>query len=210
LQQARQQQACPPPDLAMPAARAARWPLQPGERLVYEERAQARGAPQEWALQLSMLRRQEAEFQLSTGRSGTPDRVAEAQAVATWRQDLQGNVLGAPAGALRWQRLLRTDLALGQVLAGEFDKVGDPQLRARVRGQVVALGPQTLAGRAFDVAVIELFGDAQRGDTSTRLDGVLVVDTRSGLLLRLDLRSAVPEFNLQRRLVRIDARGAQR
>jgi hypothetical protein len=35
---------------------------------------------------------------------------------------------------------------------------------------------------------------------------VLVVDSHSGVLLRLDLRSALPEFSLQRRLVRIDGR----
>jgi hypothetical protein len=61
-----------------------------------------------------------------------------------------------------------------------------------------------VAGRRFDVAVIELFGDAQRGDLSTRLDGVVVIDRASGMLLRLDLRSAQPDFSLQRRLVRVD------
>jgi hypothetical protein len=80
----------------------------------------------------------------------------------------------------------------------------EPFARARVRGQVVAVGPQTVAGRRFDVAVVELFGDAQRNDISTRLDGVLVVDRRSGVLLRLDLRSAQPGFDLQRRLARIE------
>ena len=74
-----------------------------------------------------------------------------------------------------------------------------------MRGQVVAVGPQTLAGRRFEVVVIELFGDAQRGDTSTRLDGAIVVDRASGVLLRLDLRSALPSFQLQRRLLRVDA-----
>jgi hypothetical protein len=228
LNLARQQQTCPAPGPDMSAARAAAWPLRPGERLVYEERLQPRTAPLEWALQLQALRRDEVAFRTAWppwapvnsslepahsatvgGRSGTahtppPDHLPPL--VTAWRQDLQGNVLGAPPGALRWQRLLQAELPLGQVLAGDFDRVGDPLLRARVRGQVVARGPQTLAGRSFDVAVIELFGDAQRGDTSTRLDGVLVVDSHSGVLLRLDLRSAMPEFNLQRRLVRIDGR----
>jgi hypothetical protein len=69
---------------------------------------------------------------------------------------------------------------------------------------VVAVGPQTLAARRFDVAVIELFGDAQRGEASTRVDGVMVVDRASGVLMRLDLVSAQRSFNLQRRLVRIE------
>ncbi len=227
LKQARQQQACPPPGPDMSTAKAAAWPLRLGERLVYEERLQPRHAPLEWALQLQALRRDEAEFQTAwpqwpatattanenAAGVGAPPRASLGAAgprmpvlSAIWRQDLQGNVLSAPAGALRWQRLLQAELPLGQVLAGDFERVGEPLLRARVRGQVVARGPQTLAGRAFDVAVIELFGDAQRGDTSTRLDGVLVVDSASGVLLRLDLRSALPEFNLQRRLVRIEPR----
>ena len=79
--------------------------------------------------------------------------------------------------------------------------------RARVRGQVVAVGPQSIAGRAFDVAVIELYGDAPQGEGSTRLDGALVVDRGSGLVLRLDLRSAQPLYQLQRRLVRVESAG---
>jgi hypothetical protein len=84
---------------------------------------------------------------------------------------------------------------------------GDPLVRARLRGQVVAVGPQLVAGRRFDVAVVELYGDAQRGDTTTRLDGVLVVDRVSGLLLRLDLRSAQPGFAFKRRLARVEPAG---
>ena len=57
----------------------------------------------------------------------------------------------------------------------------------------------------FDAAVVELFGDVQSGDASTRLDGAIVIDRHSGVLLRLDLRSAQPRFQLQRRLVRVDA-----
>jgi hypothetical protein len=40
---------------------------------------------------------------------------------------------------------------------------------------------------------------------STRLDGVMAVDRRSGLLLRLELRSGNADFALRRRLVRVDA-----
>jgi len=103
-----------------------------------------------------------------------------------------------------WPRLMRRDLELGQVLAGEMLVAGDPQLRARLRGQVVAVGPQMVGERRFDAVVIELFGDAQRGDNSTRLDGSAVVDRGSGVLIRLDLRSADASFILQRRLLRVE------
>jgi hypothetical protein len=64
-----------------------------------------------------------------------------------------------------------------------------------------------VAGRRFDAAVVELFGDAQRGDNTTRVEGAIVVDRASGVLLRLDLRSAQPPFSVQRRLLRVEAAG---
>jgi hypothetical protein len=165
-----------------------------GELLVYEERAGARGPIKESGLRVLALRRTEIEFRAEPGDPG-----------AVLRQDFAGNVLSAPAYALQWPRLLRRDLELGQVVGGEMWSGDAPNARARLRGQVVAVGPQVVAGRRFDVAVVELFGDAQRDDINTRLDGVLVIDRQSGVLLRLDLRSGQPGFELQRRLVRIEA-----
>ena len=95
-----------------------------------------------------------------------------------------------------------TDLTLGSVVSGDI--VGGDGERGRVRGQVIALGVQSSLGRPFDAAVIELFGDVPQGDHSTRLDGVMVVDRVSGVLLRLELRSGNPEFALRRTLVRIE------
>jgi hypothetical protein len=188
--------ACPPPGAELPAARAAALPLALGERLVYEERRGRRGPAAETVLRLAALRRGDLEYR-SEGPGAAPGGV--------WTQDPAGNVTASPDGALQWPHLLRAELALGGVTAGDILVTGDPMSRARVRGQVVAVGPQTVAGRRFDVAVIELFGDAQRGEASTRLDGVIVIDRASGVLLRLDLRSAQPEFSLQRRLLRVDA-----
>lgn len=186
---------CEPPGTELPAARAAALPFTVGDRFVYEERVAGRPAPGPSTLAVVALRRDEYEFQWSP--SGA--------AAGTWRQDLAGNIVAAPRGTLVWQRLLRSDLELGQVIAGEIVVQGDAYTRARVRGQVVAAGPQVIAGGPFDVAVIELFGDAQRSaDSTTRVEGSLVVDRRSGLVLRLDLRSAWAEFNLQRRLARIE------
>lgn len=193
LRTASARQRCPPAERALPAARAAALPIAVGDRLVYEDRSTRRTPATEWVLQVVALQRDGFEFRLESGAEALP-----------WRQDPAGNVTAAPAGSLHWPRLLRRDLALGQVLAGELAIAGQPLLRARVRAQVVAVGPQTIAGRRFDVAVLDLFGDAQRGDDSTRLDGALVVDRTSGVLLRLDLRSALADFRLMRRLERIE------
>lgn len=193
LRATQQRRGCPPPTPALPAARAAALPIAVGDRLVYEDRGSQRGPATEWVLQVGALQRDGFEFSLPLAPGRPP-----------WRQDPAGNVTAAPPGMLHWPRLLRRELALGQILGGELAIAGEPLLRGRVRGQVVAVGPQSLGGRQFDAAVIDLFGDAQRGDESTRLDGVIVVDRASGVLLRLDLRSAMPEFRLQRRLQRVE------
>jgi hypothetical protein len=193
LNEAARRAACPARADTLSPERVAALPVVVGERLVYEQRQSARHPARETVLQLVATRRAELEYRL------------EAETGGTWVQDLNGNVLRAPDGQLQWPHFLRGELSLGQVLAGDMQLVGDPFARARLRGQVVAVGPQALAGRRFDVAVIELFGDAPRGEASTRVDGALVVDRRSGVLLRLDLRSAEASFSLQRRLVRIEA-----
>lgn len=185
-------QACPPTSPDLPAARAALLPVAPGERLVYEDRPGGKGAASEWTLRVTALRRGEIEYRLESAPAGE------------WRQDRAGNILSAPDGALQWPHLLRSEMVLGTVTAGHIVVAGDPLARARMRGQVVAVGPQTVAGRRFDVAVVELFGDAQRGEAYTRVEGAIVVDRSSGVLLRLDLRSAQSSFSLQRRLVRVE------
>jgi hypothetical protein len=190
LQTASLAKQCPAAGPELPPARASALAVAQGERLVYEDRPDARRPPTERVLTLAALRREHIELTDSSGEA--------------WRSDPAGNVLQAPAGALVWPRLLRPELALGAITAGDVLVVGDPLLRARLRGQVMATGPQIVGGRRFDAAVIELFGDAKRGDTSTRLEGAIVIDRASGLLLRLDLRGADPAFSLQRRLLRIE------
>ena len=206
LQTAGRYKSCPTLGADLPAARAAGLPVAPGERLVYEDRIDPRHAAVEWTLRVVALRRGEFEFR---AEPGTPGPGGKAAAPGTWRQDRAGNVIAAPPGALQWPHLLRGELALGQVTGGDMVVVGDPLSRARLRGQVVAVGPQTVAGRRFDVAVREIFGDAQLGDSFTRVEGALVVDRSSGVLLRLDLRSAAPAFSLQRRLMRVEPVDAQ-
>lgn len=186
---------CPPRSDELPRDRAALMPVLPGERLIYEERQGQRDPLLDRVLVITALRRDEIEFQLQ-GPAGT----------LPWRQDLAGNVIEAPPGSLVWRRLLKRDLELGQVIAGELAVVAEPSQRARVRGQVVALGPQSIGGRRFDAVVIEIYGDVRQGESSsTRLDGAMVIDRHSGVLLRLDLRSAQAPFALQRRLVRVEA-----
>ena len=195
LRAAARGKACPSPSAEMSKAVAAELPVHAGDRLVYEERASPRQPSREVVVRVAALKRDEIEFALL---------MPDAQPLR-WHQDLAGNVSGpAPAGFVHWRRLLRQELSLGQVVAGEIVAGDDPSVRARARGQVVAVGPQTLAGRQFDVAVIELYGDVLRGSVATRLDGVLAVDRSSGVLMRLDLRSADADFSLRRQLARIE------
>jgi hypothetical protein len=193
LHEAARRKLCPqPPDVPTPERMAAMKVL-PGEVLVYEERRGVRDPLATWVLKFTALRRNEAEFVLrSDAASGA------------WRQDLSGNVIEAPPGALQWQRLLKRPLALGDVLAGEIAVAGEAERRGRLRGQVVAVGPQRIAERVFDAAVIELYGDVSEGETSTRLEGTMAVDRAAGVLLRLDLDAAIARFTLQRRLMRIE------
>ncbi len=200
LASAARAKSCPPPGPGLPPAQEASLPVAVGERLVYEERVGTRGPMHEVGMRLTALRRGELEFESDPAGPGRSQ---------TWIQDMAGNVITAPAGSLHWPHLLRHELALGQVLGGELRVADNPLRSARVRGQVVAVGPQTVAGRPFDVAVVELFGDARNGDDSTRLDGAIVVDRNSGLLLRLDLRSATSGFMLQRRLERVETAAAR-
>ena len=195
---------CGPPSDAMPARRAAALPVALGERLVYEERIGQGSSARQLGLQVTALRRDQIEY-----RVDFDGRVFDAG----WRQDRAGNVLlDARAPLVGWRALLKTDLVLGQVLSGELAAAEENVASARVRGQVVATGEQTVAGRSFDVAVIELFGETTPprgftddiGQVSARLDGVMAVDRTSGLLLRLEVRSSNADFAVRRRLLRIE------
>lgn len=189
------QQRCPPAGELLPARRAAALPVAVGERLVYEERAAASRTLQV-TLRLTALKRGELDFLL--------EQPGQRGALA-WRQDAAGNTDAARGeGLLTWSRLLRRDLALGDVLAGEMHSADAEEAVARVRGQVIAVGPTQVSGRNFDAATIELFGDAPSGLNRTRLDGVMVVDRASGVLLRLELRSSNPDYAVRRRLMRIE------
>lgn len=192
LRDTERQRACAPMSSALSPEQAALLPIALGEWLVYEERAVPRGALVETRLRVATLQRDEISYASAVG------------APAGWKQDLAGNLWSSPQGQLLWHRLLKRDLVLGQVLDGEFQLEGEPLTRARVRGQVVAVGQQSVAGRSFDAAVVELFGDAIRSEGSARLDGVIVVDRRSGVLLRLDLYSTMAPFSIQRRLARVE------
>lgn len=198
-------QRCPPPAAQMALARQAALPVALGDRLVYEERQGRAGNAQQLGMRITALRRDQIEFRVDLDGRLLPE---------PWRQDLLGNPLPDMTQPLiRWHRLLRPDLQLGQVVYGELAAADSARGQARVRGQVVATGPQTIAGRNFDVAVIELFGDVpipldaggglEAG--ATRLDGVMAIDRRSGVLLRLELRSSNAAYAMRRRLVRVEA-----
>jgi hypothetical protein len=196
LRAAQAQRACPPAPEMLAPSRAAALPIALGERLVYEERAAGGGPMRELGLRVTALRRDEVEF--------TADAAGRAPSLR-WQQDLWGNQPRLPeaCGWLHWKRLLRPDMALGDVITGDVIG-GEGGGSGRLRGQVIALGVQSSLGRPFDAAVIELFGDAPMANHGTRLDGVMVVDRKSGVLLRLELRSGNPEFALRRTLTRIE------
>lgn len=189
-----QRKACPPAADVLAPERAARLPIVLGERLVYEERRGGVRGTRVVGLKLAALRRGALEF-----RADVDGRALDAP----WVSDLAGNVAPRSSALLHWSRLLKPTMALGDVLAGELH-AGSSDGPARVRGQVIALGVQNTVERPFDAAVIELFGDAPTPTGSERVDGVMVVDRKSGALLRLDLRSAHPEFALKRTLQRIE------
>ena len=199
LQVAARRHECPPPPDAMSAARAGSLPLRAGERFVYEERAGRRAPPQELGLRVVALKRDHVEF--------APD-LAGQPLPGPWSQDLAGNTRAdSRAPLVSWHRLLKPDLQVGQVLVGDL-YAADPASAApaRVRGQVVAQGVQQIVGRSFDVAVIELFGDAPTTDGGfARLNGVMAVDRSSGLLLRLELSCSNPDFAMRRRLTRVES-----
>jgi hypothetical protein len=195
LVQAAEQRPCGPRPSLMTSAQAAQLPVAVGERLVYEERASGNALVRPLTLRLQALRRGQLDFAASLGGP-----VADAP----WVQDATGNLLGPPGlgNVLYWTRLLQRDMQLGDVLVGEMHGVGGAT--ASVRGQVIALGVQSAIGRPFDAAVVELFGEVRDDATPARIAGAMVVDRKSGVLLRLELRSANPSFSLRRMLLRIE------
>lgn len=198
LQSSLKTRPCAPLPDTLSAEQLAALPLQVGERLVYEERA-SRGAGRELKLKLRSVRRERLDFDAElAGRPLAP----------AWRQDAFGNIVPPPPAAagqldfIYWTRLLRPELALGDVLGGEIRNTGGGD--GRLRGQVIAVGVQTGFGRPFDAAVVELYGDVPYRNHTTRLEGVMVVDRHSGVLLRLELRSQNPDFSVRRTLLRVE------
>lgn len=185
------------PDTPTPA-QLQDMPLVVGERLVYEERLGPRGAPSEMGLRLKAIRRGQLEFSLDV--AGQPVNLS-------WVQDASGNIMPMPPGPtpLHWVRLLPVELGLGDVVTGEMRGAGGGL--ARVRGQVIARGVRTLIDRPFDAAVIELYGDVLGDSSGSRIDGVMVIDRHSGVLLRLELRSPHPDFAVRRTLLRVEPPG---
>jgi hypothetical protein len=193
LTQTIKQRACAPLGTESQALRGV---VRVGDQLTYEQRAGRRASTRSWTLVVGRVSAQGLELQ------SAPSDPPTGAPTAVWQFDASGNLVRAPVGPI-WPQLLRDELVLGALISGELADPADPSSRARVRGQVVAVGPQVVSNRSVDAAVIDLFGDVQSESASSRLDGVLVVERGSGLLLRLDLNSAHAGFQMQRRLMRI-------
>ncbi len=197
LQVAAASKSCPLTSSEMSRPWLASLPVAVGDELRYEQRLRAGSPAQSFSLRVQAIRADQVTMTQPPAAGSAP-----SADTGVWQHDLAGNLKQSTRAPI-WPQLLRQDLSLGQMISGELRDPGDAQQTARVRGQVVAVGPQEAGGQRFDVAVIELFGDASDGLVSTRLDGVLVVDRASGVLLRLDLYSSHPGFQMQRRLVRL-------
>ncbi|MCK7493959.1 MAG: hypothetical protein MZW92_23840 [Comamonadaceae bacterium] len=160
-----------------------------GDRLTYEDRNGGAACLRE-ALVLRVTR--------AAPRRDGVHRSSPIGVPARWRQDRAGNVIERAA----WARCNGRGCcaATWQLGAGGGRRDGHRRrpawLRARLRGQVVAVGPQSVAEpplrRRGDRA---LRRRASSGEAFTRVDGAIVVDRASGVLLRLDLRSAQPTLH---------------
>lgn len=194
---------CPPPAATLTAEQAAALPIALGERLLYVEREGGAATDRRLGLRLSGLGRDGLEFIADIDGRPQP---------RPWVQDRAGNSgEDASAGPVQWRRLLRPGLKPGDVLAGELRLGGEGAGWGPVRGRVMAAGPQTVSGRHFDAAVIELSGEVPQarsygsgGVRNAGVDGVLVVDRTSGVLLRIELGTSSARTAFRRRLVQVE------
>lgn len=175
----------------LPAAELTALPIGVGDVFVYSEHV-GQAVPRTLRLRVSRLERRQFVFEWASDAGS-----------GSWVQDRAGNVLATPEGPLvYWRNLLSAQPKPSQRLSGEVSNVNNAT--ARVQSQLVAEHVKTPFGSRFDPVVMDLRGEVEPGSPPPQVEGVMVVDRRSGLLLRLELRSTDPQFDLERRLVHIE------
>lgn len=176
----------------LPPAEQSTLPIAVGDTLIYSERMGGAAVARTLRLRVQRLERRQFVFEWSSD-AGT----------GAWVQDRAGNVIAMPEGPhAYWRGLLSPSLTPSQRLSGEVSNLNNAT--ARVQAQLVAEHVNTPFGSRFDPVVLDLQGEIEPGSPPPRVEGVMVVDRRSGLLLRLELRSADPAFDLERRLLHIE------
>lgn len=173
------------------AAEQATLPINVGDVFIYSERLGA-APPRTLRLRLQQLERRRFVFEWSSEAGSGP-----------WLQDRAGNILELPQGPfVYWRYLMPAELKPGLRWRGEVDNLNNAT--ARLQAEFVAEHVKTPFGPRFDPVVLDLRGEIEPGSPPSKVEGAMVVDRRSGLLLRLELHGEDPQFDLERRLVHIE------
>jgi hypothetical protein len=173
------------------AAEQSTLPIAVGDVFVYSERV-GTALPRTLRLRVQRLERRQFIFEWSSDAGS-----------GTWVQDRAGNVLGLPQGPhVYWRHLLPSELQPGRRWPGEVNNLNNGT--AQLRAEFVAEHVKTPFGTRFDPVVLDLRGEVDPGTPPPKVEGAMVVDRRSGLLLRLELHGEDPQFDLERRLVHIE------
>ncbi|MDB5820728.1 MAG: hypothetical protein JWQ11_4368 [Rhizobacter sp.] len=200
---------CPPASMVANPGLAAELVVQPGDRYVYSGAGVAHVV-----LQARVTAVRNERIEMEEGR---------------WAQDFAGNRLGVgplhetrtlrlpddfgPVAALPYVvDLLKPRLTIGQSLHGVVYPGGDaPALE--VTGQVVAVGLARLQQESLPTVTIELEGRAiepmaGNGTARRTVQGALVVDSRNGMLVRLQLQGSAASASTDTRLLRVERSNA--
>jgi hypothetical protein len=213
---------CAPPEVIADPAMASKLALQPGDRLVYEDVVHQKAVT---VVEVSAIRADRVEMNSGAWTqdfSGNRLPIGSVlDAMGAQPSDASttpegGRIPPNPQpGSTRASGLpyvtgfLRTGLTLGQTLAGSLH-LNDPDVAPiDISGEVLALGPASLDDGEVPTATIELQGrvapeTTDAASANVLLRGVLVVDSRNGNLVRLQLGAPRQAVHVDVRLMRVE------